>query len=339
MIEREADRFDHQVSASMLELYRNDLIDLLDDSVKKVSIRTDLEGAVQIENATEVDCRDANDLSDVLDRGLMFRRTAATAMNSESSRSHLLLTVTIVSVNRETGQDLCGKIQLIDLAGSERLKKSLATGERQKEAIDINKSLTALGDVIEALTQGHKAVPYRNHKLTQVLQDSLGNTAKTLMFVNCSPARSNAEETLASLRYATRAKRVPGPPTPRGVADGTPRGSTSSATPRHAVGGNWTPRGSSSSTAAGLRGSTPTRAAAAAAPPSTLARASSATRISGAGPRLSGVSGRSTAPTAARSIGTPPRSRSSAASAGLAASAPAPPGSGQAAAALPSAQR
>jgi len=97
---------------------------------------------------------------------------------------------------------------IVDLAGSERLKKSLSTGDREKEAIEINKSLTALGDVIEALTTKQKIIPYRNHKLTEILQDSLGGSAKTLMFVNCSPSSSNTEETLTSLRYATRAKNV-----------------------------------------------------------------------------------------------------------------------------------
>merc|ERR1719313_2378471 len=115
-------------------------------------------------------------------------------MNSGSSRSHLIQTVNIERINRESGDRLCGKIVLVDLAGSERLKKSLVTGNMQKEAIEINKSLTALGDVIEALTKGSKQIPYRNHQLTQVMQDSLGGSAKTLMFVNCSPAESNADE-------------------------------------------------------------------------------------------------------------------------------------------------
>merc|ERR1712099_136480 len=87
-------------------------------------------------------------------------------------------------------------------------KKSLVTEEQQKEAIEINRSLTALGDVIEALTKNQKSIPHRNHKLTQLLQDSLGGTAKTLMFVNCSPASSNADETHMSLKYATRAKNI-----------------------------------------------------------------------------------------------------------------------------------
>merc|ERR1712151_1339788 len=91
-----------------------------------------------------------------------------------------------------TKEQLAGKIMMCDLAGSERLKKSL----------------TALGDVIEALTKNTKQIPYRNHKLTQLMQDSLGGTAKTLMFVNCSPASSNEDETLMSLKYATRAKKI-----------------------------------------------------------------------------------------------------------------------------------
>jgi len=97
---------------------------------------------------------------------------------------------------------------ICDLAGSERLSKSQVTGDGQKEAIEINKSLTALGDVIEGLTKGAKVVPYRNHKLTQLMQDSLGGTAKTLMFINCSPANSNQDETVMALKYAQRAKTI-----------------------------------------------------------------------------------------------------------------------------------
>merc|ERR1719437_317790 len=129
-------------------------------------------------------------------------------MNSESSRSHLVLIITVVSFNKETNQKLRGKILLVDLAGSERLKKSSVEGDGQQEAIEINKSLTALGDVIEGITKNAKVIPYRNHKLTQLMQDSLGGSAKTLMFVNCSPASSNQDETIMSLKYATRAKKI-----------------------------------------------------------------------------------------------------------------------------------
>merc|ERR1719217_1221819 len=129
-------------------------------------------------------------------------------MNAESSRSHLLLMIKLIAVNKDTKEKLRGKILLCDLAGSERLKKSEVTGDMQKEAIEINKSLTALGDVIEALTKKQKQVPYRNHKLTEVMKDSIGGTAKTLMFVNCSPASSNMEETQSSLKWASRTKQV-----------------------------------------------------------------------------------------------------------------------------------
>merc|ERR1719321_145400 len=129
-------------------------------------------------------------------------------MNSESSRSHLILSIKVKSTSLKTKETTNAKILICDLAGSERLKKSEVTGDMQKEAIEINKSLTALGDVIEALTKGGKQIPYRNHQLTQVMQDSLGGTAKTLMFVNCSPAESNVDETMMSLKYATRAKKI-----------------------------------------------------------------------------------------------------------------------------------
>merc|ERR1711865_51786 len=106
-------------------------------------------------------------------------------MNSESSRSHLLLNMRITSTHHITKEVTSAKILICDLAGSERLKKSQVTGDMQKEAIEINKSLTALGDVIEALTKGTKQIPYRNHKLTEVMSDALGGSAKTLMFMNC----------------------------------------------------------------------------------------------------------------------------------------------------------
>ena len=101
-----------------------------------------------------------------------------------------------------------GKLTLVDLAGSERQSKTQATGERLKEAKSINMSLSALGDVISALSTGEKFVPYRNNLLTQLLQDGLGGNAKTLMFVNFSPADYNAEETCTSLQYAQRVKTI-----------------------------------------------------------------------------------------------------------------------------------
>jgi len=207
-------RFEYEVRGSMLELYRNDFVDLLNKgqagaSKSKLNVRVEKSGAVTMEGLIDEECKTAEELSSLLERGNEQRTVACTAMNSESSRSHLVLIIKIKSTNRETKEQLQGKILICDLAGSERIKKSQVDEEGQKEAIEINKSLTALGDVIEALTKGEKKiVPYRNHKLTQLMQDSLGGTSKTLMFVNCSPASSNLDETVMSLKYATRAKKI-----------------------------------------------------------------------------------------------------------------------------------
>lgn len=206
------------VSASMFELYRNRLVDLLRRPEKraksppcsppcspKLSLRSS-ESGLQVDNLAEEEVEDATQLKRLLSRGLAARSTAPNALNAESSRSHLIFTIKVTSTD---GQNpLSGKLVLCDLGGSERLKKSEATGEHLKEAIEINRSLTALGDVIEAVAERKRQVPYRNHKLTQLLQDSLGGTSKTLMFVNCSPARCNLHETAMSLNYALRAKRV-----------------------------------------------------------------------------------------------------------------------------------
>mmetsp|Transcript_36680 Transcript_36680/g.84390 ORF Transcript_36680/g.84390 Transcript_36680/m.84390 type:complete len:1127 (-) Transcript_36680:98-3478(-) len=213
IVDKDSANFTFTIMGSMMELYRNDLVDLLtktDDGgkpQKKLNVRFD-KNTVIVENLTEEECRTAADLNALLDRGNSMRTVAATAMNSESSRSHLIVCIKIVTVNKETNEQTKGKILMCDLAGSERLKKSEVTGDMQKEAIEINKSLTALGDVIEQLTKNSKNIPYRNHKLTQVMQDALGGNAKTLMFVNCSPAASNEDETVMSLKWATRAKKI-----------------------------------------------------------------------------------------------------------------------------------
>merc|ERR1719181_556578 len=116
--------------------------------------------------------------------------------------------MTVEVTDRESNRMRKGKITIVDLAGSERIGKSGVTGDAQKEAIEINKSLTALGDVMMGITSRAKMIPYRNHKLTQLMQDSLGGTAKTLMFVNISPASNNADETINALKYASRARSI-----------------------------------------------------------------------------------------------------------------------------------
>merc|ERR1711871_1636944 len=211
-IKEEEKRYQFTLSGIMVELYNNQVADLLDvredKPVKEVKIRMDAKGVVTLENVTDRKVSSDADLTQLLEDGFAGRKVAQTAMNSASSRSHLIASVFIRSQNRESGAESFGKITLVDLAGSERIKKSDVSGQQQKEAIEINKSLSALGDVIEALTKGEKQVPYRNHKLTQLLQDALGGSAKTLMFVNVSPVSNNRDESIMSLKYAQRTKTI-----------------------------------------------------------------------------------------------------------------------------------
>ncbi|KAL1212784.1 Kinesin-like protein KIN-14G [Cardamine amara subsp. amara] len=139
-----------------------------------------------------------------MDMGQLNRAVSSTAMNDRSSRSHSCVTVHVQGRDLTSGTILHGSMHLVDLAGSERVDKSEVTGDRLKEAQHINKSLSALGDVISSLSQKNSHVPYRNSKLTQLLQDSLGGSAKTLMFVHISPEAETLGETVSTLKFAER---------------------------------------------------------------------------------------------------------------------------------------
>ncbi|PHU28009.1 Kinesin-4 [Capsicum chinense] len=145
---------------------------------------------------------------ELMNIGLMNRAVGATALNERSSRSHSILTVHVRGIDLETNDILRGCLHLVDLAGSERVDRSEATGDRLREAQHINKSLSALGDVIFALAQKSSHVPYRNSKLTQVLQSSLGGQAKTLMFVQLNPDVESYSETISTLKFAERVSGV-----------------------------------------------------------------------------------------------------------------------------------
>mmetsp|Transcript_26451 Transcript_26451/g.76347 ORF Transcript_26451/g.76347 Transcript_26451/m.76347 type:complete len:382 (+) Transcript_26451:96-1241(+) len=207
-------RFRSVVRAHLVELYKTDLLDLLaaGKGAGRLEVRRDARtGETTVDNVDEREVSSPQELLRLIDEGLEHRHIASTQLNADSSRSHLFFTVSIDVFDREANTSVGGKLRLCDLAGSERAKKSGASGEAMKEAIEINRALTALGDVIEALTRAGAVrgpVPYRNHKLTTLLSDSLGGTAKTLMIVNVSPARSEVEETLNSLAYASRVKSI-----------------------------------------------------------------------------------------------------------------------------------
>jgi len=212
-IKRDTNKFQFTLKVYMLEVYQDTLIDLLQPKTsggkpKKLDIKKDSKGMVVVENATLIPVTTQEELDAIVAKGFEKRHTSGTQMNSESSRSHLILSVIIESTNLQSQVLLRGKLSFVDLAGSERVKKSGSSGEQLKEAQSINKSLSALGDVISALATEEQHIPYRNHKLTMLMSDSLGGNAKTLMFVNISPAESNLDETHNSLCYATRVRSI-----------------------------------------------------------------------------------------------------------------------------------
>jgi len=216
LIEQNSANLDVTVSTYFVELYNDGLVDLywsLDHDARreqppKLDIKLDAKKMVFIKNVTLRTAASADELLSLFDQGNANRHVGATAMNAESSRSHSIFAILIESYNKTTKKTATGKLSLVDLAGSERADKTGATADRLREAQNINKSLSALGDVISALSTNQKFIPYRNNKLTQLMQDSLGGNAKTLMFVNLSPADYNQEESLTSLMYAARVKLI-----------------------------------------------------------------------------------------------------------------------------------
>jgi hypothetical protein len=219
---READ-IKYLVTVSFLEIYNEVIKDLLNPSDKVLKIREHPDMGIYVEQLAELVVKDPADVTRLLDQGNKVRQVAATQMNERSSRSHSCFTIKISSkrsqvlagVQKETCMN--AKINLVDLAGSERASKTGATGDRLKEGAAINKSLSALGNVINMLASVDKArkgggktahIPYRDSKLTRLLQESLGGNSLTVMIAAISPADYNYEESLSTLVYANRAKSI-----------------------------------------------------------------------------------------------------------------------------------
>jgi kinesin family protein C1 len=197
----------YSMEAQFLEIYNETLRDLLsnDGEVKKHEIKHDhLKGQTTVTDATNIRVETPEEVFLLLEVAAKNRAVAATNSNERSSRSHSVFTLRILGVNSVTDETTVGVLNLIDLAGSERLASSGSTGDRLKETQAINKSLSSLGDVIYALSNKDSHIPYRNSKLTYLLQHSLGGNSKTLMFVNVSPLPASLQETLCSLRFATK---------------------------------------------------------------------------------------------------------------------------------------
>lgn len=196
------------VSISVLEIYCEQIRDLMVRGDSSISYEVKQGGpyGTYVTNLTEVEVKNLKDINRIMDEAQKNRSQGRTNMNEYSSRSHMVLYIIVRTTNIQTGLKSYGKLSLIDLAGSERLDKSGATGQLQKEAVSINKSLSALGDVISGLSQSLKHIPFRNSVLTYLLQDSMAGQAKVLMFVCVSPASYNASESGSSLQFASRAR-------------------------------------------------------------------------------------------------------------------------------------
>ncbi|XP_049642799.1 chromosome-associated kinesin KIF4A-like [Suncus etruscus] len=210
--------FDFFLKVSYLEIYNEEILDLLCSSREKaphINIREDPKEGIKIVGLTEKTVFVALDTVSCLEQGNNSRTVASTAMNSQSSRSHAIFTISIEQRKKnDMDSSFHSKLHLVDLAGSERQKKTRAEGVRLKEGININRGLLCLGNVISALGNEKKGgfVPYRDSKLTRLLQDSLGGNSHTLMIACVSPADSNLEETLNTLRYADRVKKIKNKP-------------------------------------------------------------------------------------------------------------------------------
>uniref|UniRef100_A0A8C5PMC5 Kinesin-like protein n=1 Tax=Leptobrachium leishanense TaxID=445787 RepID=A0A8C5PMC5_9ANUR len=201
------------VRVSYLEIYNEEVRDLLGkDQTQRLEVKERPDVGVYIKDLSGYVVNNADDMDRIMTLGHKNRSVGATNMNEHSSRSHAIFTITIECSEKGADGNIhvrMGKLHLVDLAGSERQGKTGATGQRLKEATKINLSLSTLGNVISALVDGKSThVPYRNSKLTRLLQDSLGGNSKTMMCANIGPADYNYDETISTLRYANRAKNI-----------------------------------------------------------------------------------------------------------------------------------
>nr|AAW03152.1 kinesin [Gossypium hirsutum] len=200
----------YEISVQMLEIYNEQVRDLLasDGLNKRLEIRNSSQNGINVPEAHLVRVSSTSDVINLMNLGQKNRTVFSTAMNDRSSRSHSCLTVHVQGKDLTSGNIIHGCMHLVDLAGSERVDKSEVMGDRLKEAQYINKSLSALGDVIAALASKGSHVPYRTSKLTQLLQDSLGGQAKPLMFVHIAPEYEASGETISTLKFAERVATV-----------------------------------------------------------------------------------------------------------------------------------
>mmetsp|Transcript_3037 Transcript_3037/g.3174 ORF Transcript_3037/g.3174 Transcript_3037/m.3174 type:complete len:1094 (-) Transcript_3037:19-3300(-) len=215
--ELEASDSEYTIRVSFLELYNEELQDLLNTSGdRKLKLCEDIKKGVVCQNLEEITVLNVGDIFEILQKGIQQRKTAETLMNKNSSRSHSIFTMKImIKECNVDGEEVVrhGQLNLVDLAGSECVGRSGAQNQRAREAGSINQSLLTLGRVITALVDHHGHIPYRDSKLTRLLQESLGGKAKTCIIATLSPSQLAVEETMSTLDYAHRAKNIKNQPT------------------------------------------------------------------------------------------------------------------------------
>ena len=200
---------EYTVRVSYMEIYMERIRDLLAPQNDNLPVHEEKSRGVYVKGLLEIYVSSVQEVYEVMRRGGTARAVAATNMNQESSRSHSIFVVNITQKNVETGSAKSGQLFLVDLAGSEKVGKTGASGQTLEEAKKINKSLSALGMVINSLTDGKSThIPYRDSKLTRILQESLGGNSRTTLIINCSPSSYNDAETLSTLRFGVRAKAI-----------------------------------------------------------------------------------------------------------------------------------
>jgi ribosomal protein L29 len=202
------DNIQFQIIASYLEVYCEKIRDLLNPQQDNMKIRESKSEGFLVHDLTEAICKDKDDVLHLIEQGKANRASAPTLMNAESSRSHSIFSISVIQKNLDTGRKKKARLFLVDLAGSEKVSKSGASGTRLEEAKNINMSLTTLGMVINALCEGLSHVPFRDSKLTKVLMETLGGNSKTVLVICCAPEPQHLPETISTLRFGERAKKV-----------------------------------------------------------------------------------------------------------------------------------
>ncbi|KAM9342366.1 kinesin heavy chain-like [Pholidichthys leucotaenia] len=203
------ENLEFHIKVSYFEIYLDKIRDLLDVSKTNLAVHEDKNRVPFVKGCTERFVSSPEEVMDIIDEGKANRHVAVTNMNEHSSRSHSIFLINIKQENVETEMKLSGKLYLVDLAGSEKVSKTGAEGSVLDEAKNINKSLSALGNVIAALSEGTKThVPYRDSKMTRILQDSLGGNCRTTIIICCSPSVYNEAETKSTLMFGQRAKTI-----------------------------------------------------------------------------------------------------------------------------------